>query len=53
MRKEKEFDEQLIDWRNKNIGSISERVGLVFDTKDNDDVKIEVNLFTLDYNNVK
>ena len=38
----KEFDGQLIDWRNKNLQSVPERVGLAFYTKDNGDVEIEV-----------
>ena len=42
MKKEKEFDGQLIDWRNKNLSAIPERVGLAFYTKDNGDVEIEV-----------
>ena len=42
MDQEKEFDGQLIDWRNKNLSAIPERVGLAFYTKDNGDVEIEV-----------
>lgn len=42
MKNEKEFDGQLIDWRNKNLSAIPERVGLTFYTKDNGDVEIEV-----------
>lgn len=42
MKQEKEFDGQLIDWRNKNLSAIPERVGLAFYTKDNGDVEIEV-----------
>ena len=42
MEKTKEIDGQLIDWRNKTLQSIPERVGLAFYTKDNGDVEIEV-----------
>ena len=42
MNQEKEFDGQLIDWRNKNLSAIPERVGFAFYTKDNGDVEIEV-----------
>lgn len=42
MVKEKDIDVQLVDWRNKALSNIPERVGLAFYTQDNGDVEIEV-----------
>ena len=45
---QKNIDAEIIDWRDKSIKDIPEKVGLAFYTKDNGDVEIEVYMATED-----